>query len=85
MAYESERKKLNESIAAREAIGLDLISQGEFKQQCEDVGRRYGLELIIKELLDGKNTISQLEITRGKPRTHRICIFCKTFLCRQLL
>jgi hypothetical protein len=38
MAYESELEKLNESIAARVAIGIELISETEFKQHCEEGG-----------------------------------------------
>jgi hypothetical protein len=31
----------------------------------------------------GMSNSSRLEIARGKPRTHRICMFCKIFLCCQ--
>jgi hypothetical protein len=46
------------------------------------------LDLLPKHsifLLSRFFTYSILEIARGKPRTHRICIFCKNVLCRQLL
>ena len=39
------------------------------------------IQNIYRSISNAKSFIHILEITRGKPRTHRICIFCKNFLC----